>query len=225
MRLPSILPSGLLLLLSATACAQPTHAPTETGDPSPSAVQDQAALVARGARLVGIGGCGDCHTPMEFDPAIGMPVPDRSRLLSGHPEGAAAPASSVAVGDQGAIGATFTSFRLPFGVVYAANLTPDDETGIGRWSEDEFLRAMRSGQHRGDAAARPILPPMPWMNLAGQSDDDLRAIFAYLQSVPALHNEVPAPEVPAEAMADIRRSYEKALAQMAAAHGPSAAAR
>ena len=70
-------------------------------------------------------------------------------------------------------GATFTSFKLPFGVVYSANLTPDPETGLGRWSEADFIAAMRSGHHQGKG--RAILPPMPWQNLSQQPESSLQA--------------------------------------------------
>ena len=77
----------------------------------------------------------------------------------------------------------------PWGVSFSANLTPDEETGIGDWTEEEFIGAVRTGTHRG--IGRPILPPMPWFNLAMATDEDLQAIFAYLQSIPAVANQVP----------------------------------
>jgi hypothetical protein len=192
--------STALVLLAAAGC----HA----GSPA----QGEAARVARGQMLVSIGGCNDCHTPMKFDPELGMPVHDTTRLLSGHPQGGPEPASALSGHDNGVIGPTFTSFRLPFGVVYAANLTPDADTGLGAWTEDMFLRALRTGRHMG-GSGRPILPPMPWTNLAHQSDDDLRAIFAYLHSVPAIRNDVPAPKVPDGALTAIAGAYEKAKAR------------
>jgi hypothetical protein len=164
--------------------------------------------VARGAQLVSLGGCGDCHTPMRFEPALGMPVPNRERLLSGHPIGAPDPSSAPGQGDQGVIGATFTSFRLPFGVVYSANLTPDKQTGLGNWTLTQFVQTMRTGHHQG--TGRAILPPMPWQNLSVAPDEDLSAIFAYLQSIPAISNKVPAPNVPAPVIDSIAKSYEAA---------------
>ena len=103
--------------------------------------------------------------------------------------------STLSGHDMAVIGPTFTSFKLPFGIVHPANLTPDRDTGLGGWTEAMFLRAVRTGRHMG-GNGRPILPPMPWMNLAQQSDDDLRAVFAYLRSIPAIRNDVPAPQVP-----------------------------
>ena len=85
----------------------------------------------------------------------------------------------------------------PWGVSFAANLTPDEDTGTGDWTAQEFIDAMRTGTHRG--IGRPILPPMPWANLATAPDEDLEAIFAYLQSIPPISNEVPdAIDPPAE---------------------------
>jgi mono/diheme cytochrome c family protein len=171
---------------------------------------DRAQRVERGKVLVGIGGCTDCHTPVRLDPSIGLPVPQMDRFLSGHPQGAPAPKSQLAAGDNAVIGPTFTSFRLPFGVVYTANLTPDPDTGLGMWTEDMFLRAMRTGRHMG-GQGRPIIPPMPWTNLNTLSDDDLRAVFAYLRSIPAVRNDVPPPEVPEPALIAIARGYDKML--------------
>jgi hypothetical protein len=168
----------------------------------------QVELVRQGETLVKLGGCGDCHTPVRFDEKRGGPVPIAGRMLSGHPAGAADPSGDPGRGDQAVIGATFTSFRLPFGVVYSANLTPDAETGIGKWSEAEFIATMRTGHRQG--TGRPLLPPMPWQNLSQQPEQNLRAVFAYLQSVPAVSNRVPAPSVPAAVVASIDKSYAAA---------------
>jgi hypothetical protein len=200
---------GMMALALGGACG--THRA-----PAPHAAT-QAELVARGRQLVSIGGCNDCHTPMKFDPEVGMPVPDMARMLSGHPEGAPDPASAIGGHDLAVIGPTFTAFRLPFGVVYTANLTPDAATGLGAWTEDMFVRAVRTGRHMG-GSGRPILPPMPWPTLAQQSDADLAAIFAYLHSIPAIRNDVPAPKVPDQVMDGIAASYGKLMAKARAAH-------
>ena len=199
--------AAALLVLGAAARA--ADAPKKAQDPK---------LVKRGAYLVRLGGCADCHTPAKFDPDLGMPVPDQTLAFAGHPEGAPDPASSLAGHDMAAIGPTFTSFRLPFGVVYTANLTPDAATGLGAWTKEMFVTAVRTGRHMG-GHGRPILPPMPWPTLAQQSDADLEAIFAYLHSIPAIRNDVPAPKVPDQAMDGLAAAYEK----MSAAHGAPAA--
>ncbi len=122
---------------------------------------DQAAKVKRGAYLTAIAGCTDCHTPGFFYNAT-----DSTRLLSGSE-----------LGWQG-----------PWGVTYARNLTPDNETGIGAWSEAEIVTAIRTGR-RPDGST--ILPPMPWVDFAYLTDDDAYAIAAYLKSIPPVVHKVP----------------------------------
>jgi mono/diheme cytochrome c family protein len=163
--------------------------------------------ILRGKQLVDMGGCADCHTPKAFDPKLGMPVPDNTRYLSGHPEGAPDPQAQPGQTDMAVIGPTFTSFKTGFGVVYARNLTPDKDTGLGAWTQAQFIQTMRTGHRQG--TGRVLLPPMPWMNLTHSSDEDLAAIFAYLHSLPAVHNAVPDPKVPAPAISAIEESYKK----------------
>ena len=79
----------------------------------------------------------------------------------------------------------------PWGASFAANLTPDNETGIGTWQPEMFINAMRSGKHLG--AGRPILPPMPWQSIGQLSDEDLKAIFTYLKTLTPVKNKVPQP--------------------------------
>jgi hypothetical protein len=179
--------------------------------PADNPAANPTAVIARGEQLVRMGGCGDCHTPLKFDPKIGMPVPDRSRMLSGHPEGAPDPDGAPGKADVGVIGATMTSFKTGFGTVYARNLTPDRETGLGAWTKEDFIQTMRTGHRKG--GTRVILPPMPWQNLASATDDDLVAIYSYLQSLPAIKNGVPEAKVPPEAMHAIEQGYANAAKQ------------
>src|ERR1700682_2121562 len=79
------------------------------------------------------------------------------------------------------------AFRLPFGTIYSANLTPDGDTGIGAWSDEDFLRAVRSGVGRG---GRHLYPAFPYASYAEMARDDVLAIKAYLFSLPAVHSEV-----------------------------------
>ena len=79
----------------------------------------------------------------------------------------------------------------------AANLTPDQNSGLGIWTEEMFIKALRTGRHMG--ASREILPPMPWSNYSKMTDDDLKAVYAYLRSIPAVHNRVPEPIPPTTA--------------------------
>ena len=163
---------------------------------SPGGEAGLSPRAKRGAYLVQLGGCNDCHTPWKLDPQLKVPAPDMSRMLSGHPADAPDPAGHHSGQDMGVIGPTFTSFSMPFGVVYSPNLTPDHDTGLGTWTEKMFFTAMRKGRHLGAPSARPIFPPMPWPNLRHLSDEDLRAIFVYLRSIPAIRNPVPDSKVP-----------------------------
>jgi hypothetical protein len=144
--------------------------------------------------LVNVMGCNDCHTPWKMG-AQG-PQPDMSRMLSGHPEVLVMPpAPDLGKGPWSWAGAgTMTAFAGPWGVSFAANLTPDKETGLGSWGEEMFTQALRSGRHQG--RGRPILPPMPWPNLAATTNEDLHAIFTYLRTLPAIRNQVPQPVDP-----------------------------
>lgn len=156
--------------------------------------------VERGKYLVTAMGCNDCHTPWKL--GANGPEPDMSRMLSGDPESMGQIAAPT--GDLGPWGIhgtlTMTAWSGPWGVSYAANLTPDQETGIGAWDANVFIQAMRTGKHMG--AGRPILPPMPWNWYGKLSDADLESIFAYLQSIPPIKNKVPEPLPPPAAPAE-----------------------
>ena len=163
------------------------------GDAGPGT---KAGQIARGKYLVDIMGCHDCHTPMKMGPK--GPEWDMTRALSGHPEELVMPpAPTLPPGPWvAAIGATFTAFASPAGTVFTRNLTPDKETGLGDWTVEEFIATMKTGRERGKG--RPVLPPMPVQNLKAMSDSDIRALFAYLQSIPAIKNRTPQPIEPAE---------------------------
>jgi len=150
----------------------------------------ESTAVARGKYLVTITGCHDCHTPLKMGPK--GPEPDMSRMLTGHPEGLVLPAPPKLAPDapwNWAGAATATAFAGPWGISYAINLTPDQNTGIGIWTEEMFVQAMRTGRHMGQS--RPILPPMPWHGIGQMTDQDLDAMFAYLRSLPPVKNRVP----------------------------------
>jgi hypothetical protein len=158
--------------------------------------------VARGEYLMKIAGCNDCHTPLKMGPH--GPEPDMSRMFSGHPESMVLPPPPALPPDQPwniAITGTLTAFAGPFGISYARNITPDEETGLGLWTEEQFVRALRTGRHQGVPDGRMILPPMPWPYIGQATDEDLHAIWSYLRTVPAIRNNapqsVPAPPPPA----------------------------
>ena len=151
--------------------------------------------LARGKYLVTVAGCNDCHTPWKMG-AKG-PEPDMSRMLSGHPQDMAMPPPPKL--PEGpwvvTVGATNTAWSGPWGVSFTANLTPDPETGLGKWTQRNFTETIRTGRHMG--RGRPILPPMPIPMYTNFTDGDLEAIFTYLQTIPAVSNRVPEPLPPA----------------------------
>ncbi len=120
--------------------------------------------VERGQYLATISGCKDCHTPGGM-----LGQPDVKRWLGGSDVGFGDPASGVWIG---------------------GNLTPDKETGLGKWTTDQIVAALTKGV-RPDG--RKLSEIMPWPALSHLSPDDARAIAAYLQSLPPVHNAVPGP--------------------------------
>jgi len=155
------------------------------------------AQVERGRYLVNTTGCHDCHTP--FKMGANGPEPDLSRMLSGHPAALQMPPAPVL--PQGpwlaVVAATNTAWSGPWGVSFTANLTPDAETGLGKWTAKDFKETMRTGRHLG--RGRAILPPMPIPAYSQMNDRDLEAIFTYLRTVPAVNNKVPEPWAPVAA--------------------------
>jgi len=149
-------------------------------------------MIKRGAYLVNFGGCNECHSPKVYT-EMG-PVADTTKLLSGHRYGLNIPkvdTFAIGPGKWYLSNSDLTAWVGPWGVSFAANLTPDAATGIGAWTEEIFIKAMRNGLHLG--AGRPILPPMPFIGLAGLKDEDLKSVFAYLQSIKPVSNKVPEP--------------------------------
>jgi mono/diheme cytochrome c family protein len=187
--LSSLLVASCTDSLSASQEAVRKAAPaTTSANPAAGVVAADKSLVERGKFLVHIGGCNDCHTP--FKMGANGPEPDMSRMLSGHPEKMILPPPPKAQGPWiMSVAATNTAWAGPWGISYTANLTPDELTGLGIWSEQQFIKTLRTGRHWG--VARPILPPMPWQALAQLPDRDLRAIYAYLRTVKPIKNQVP----------------------------------
>jgi len=186
---------GAPILALVAGCSQPASAPAPAAAPPAPAAAPAVSQVERGHMLIIGGGCHDCHTPKKMGP--NGPEADMSRMLSGHPESAGVPKPmKPQAGSPWAIHINehLTAWNGAWGVSFAANLTPDMNTGLGIWTEDMFVSALKQGKHMGKS--RPILPPMPW-NWYGQlPEDDLKAMFAYLKSIPAVANRVPIPLTP-----------------------------
>lgn len=158
-----------------------------------------AEKVARGKYLVTIGACHDCHTPWIDGP--NGPELDMSRMLSGHPadRAIASPPAMIEMPWVVQVNDTNTAWAGPWGVSFTANLTPDRETGLGKWTFRNFKDTIRSGRHLG--RGREILPPMPYIMYRQMTDEDLEAVFTFLQSIPPIENRVPDPLPPMVAQA------------------------
>jgi hypothetical protein len=145
--------------------------------PKPQAMA--TTQVARGAQLVTLGGCHDCHTPK-----LPNGAPDMSRALSGHPENAPLPPNVI-----GGVSTNMmlTAWRGPWGVTLTRNLTPDKETGIGDWTLADFKKAIRTGVNK---KGEILMPPMPIANLQNLPDQDLDTIYAYLRTLTPIKNAV-----------------------------------
>jgi hypothetical protein len=169
--------------------------------------------VERGKYLVTLGACNDCHTPKMPGPG-GAPEPDAKHLLSGHPQNAPHPAWTPEDAKRNVLitaNGTGTAFAGPWGVSFASNLTPDKETGIGEWSEATFIQIARTGKHHGQPNGRDVLPPMPWFTMKDLTDADLKAMWAYLRSIPPVKNQVPFP-IPPMASANAVSKIEEPIA-------------
>ena len=193
----SLMPSRLALL--AVAANLLGFGLTVANSAEAAEAKANKAQVERGRYLVNTSGCHDCHTPLKM--GANGPEPDLSRALSGHPAGLQMPpAPTLPQGPWLAVvAATNTAWSGPWGVSFTANLTPDAETGLGKWTAKDFKDTIRTGRHLG--RGRAILPPMPIPAYSQMTDRDLEAIYAYLRTVPVVSNKVPEPWAPAAPVA------------------------
>lgn len=180
------LASASLVIAACTPAPAPPPTPAKTPEVNP---------VERGKYIVSFAGCNDCHTPVKMGP--NGPEPDMARMLSGHPEAVKVTKPFQPQGDYIAgVNATGTAWSGPWGVSYTMNLTPDQNTGLGIWTEDMFIKAIRTGKHMGTETSRDILPPMPWSVYKNMTDEDLKAVWAYLRTIPPVTNHIPDPVPP-----------------------------
>ncbi len=198
MKRPFIL-VALVFAVIATACRpEPKETASEEevyGTPTPPPAPSEAELIQRGKYLVTVAGCNDCHSPKIMTER--GPEPDPNRLLSGHNMNEPLPPMDANAGNNGWVlfNMNLTAFVGPWGVSYAANLTPDD-TGIGAWTFENFKTAIQKGKYKGMEGSRDLLPPMPWQMYRNMTEEDLKAVFTYLMSMPKVNNLVPAPKPP-----------------------------
>jgi mono/diheme cytochrome c family protein len=187
---------GLITTLVLAGCANNAPPAESKTAASPAPAASAQSPVERGKYLVTVGGCNDCHTPKKFGP--NGPEPDMDKQLSGNPASekvAAVPKGLIAPDKWGTVANNHLgAWAGPWGVSFAMNLTPDKATGLGSWTQEMFIGALRTGKHQG--TGRPILPPMPWNWYRNMTDDDLKAVFAYLQSLPPINNPIPDPLPP-----------------------------
>lgn len=155
--------------------------------------------VAWGKHIVTIAGCNDCHTPKKMGPA--GPEDNMDLALSGCPS--QMPPINVnrkEIESKGLAVDNFSQWVGPWGISYTANITSDSTTGIGNWTEDQFILCLRKGKYGGAPEGRNLLPPMPWQGIGQMTDDELKAVYAYLESTKPIHNIVPQPQPPVLAM-------------------------
>ena len=144
----------------------PAYPAANEGDPVESTTLSQ---VEHGRYLVtAVGGCADCHSSGKD--------PNDPMWLAGYTEGT--PGQPFQVG--------------PFNV-YPANLTPDPDTGLGNWTTQDIVTALKTGKN---PEGEYLCPPMPWPVYRNMTDDDRSDIAAYLRSLKPVHNEVPVSEGP-----------------------------
>jgi len=148
-----------------------------------------------GQHLVTIGGCNDCHTPKKMTPM--GPADDSTLFLSGHPEKMPAPnVDRKDVESKGLIVTqTFTSWVGPWGISYSANLTPD-ETGLGNWTEEQFIYAIKNSVSKGLPGSRSLVPPMSVITVKLMEVEELKAIFAFLKTIKPVKNSSVQPTPP-----------------------------
>ncbi|BFG71129.1 hypothetical protein KACHI17_20100 [Sediminibacterium sp. KACHI17] len=191
----------LSVMATVAACSEAGSADKETKKEDISTIRkkEKDELIARGKYLVTVSGCNDCHSPKIMTPM--GPIPDTTRLMSGYPSEKGIPTLSEALAkDQNWVKMSpdVTAFAGPWGMTFGANLTPDEATGIGNWTEEVFVKTIRTGKHLGQEGGRPVMPPMPWYVIAKMTDEDLSSMYQYLMSLPAISNRVPAPIPPNE---------------------------
>jgi hypothetical protein len=180
------------ITITSSSCTNTEKA--EKNDHDSIAVKPED-VVKRGEYLVGIMGCNDCHSPKRMGEKGPEIIPEL--LLSGYPADRPIVKFDSKLIKEGfaMLYPDLTGAAGPWGVSFAANLTPD-ESGIGNWTEEQFKKALKEGKYKGMDGGRMLLPPMPWVNYINLADEDLHAMFMYLKSLKPVKNIVPQPIIP-----------------------------
>lgn len=181
----------LIFIALFTACNNTSDMPKDTA----KAIPLKEDLIKRGEYLVQITGCNDCHSPKRMGANGPEIIPEL--MLSGYSSKTPLPKADKTFLTAGfaAFAPDLTAATGPWGISFAGNIT-SDATGIGNWTEEQFKKALTQGKFKGQDGGRMLLPPMPWINYTKMSDEDLKAIFTYLQSVKGVNNVVPLPVPP-----------------------------
>lgn len=170
-----------VMLGAAGLIAQSSSPGRQTKPAGRTSAAPTAKMIEHGRYLSIIGACNDCHSP-KLDP---QQHPDPKRILSGRPQTTMPPSAST---KEIHASLDLTAWAGPWGNSYGANLTPDAETGLGkRYTEASFIKTLRTGKK---PEGEDLLPPMPWELYKNFTDDDLRALYAYLRTLPPINNNV-----------------------------------
>lgn len=185
------------LYYCCTTAADNTNATKDSASANANMYAGYSSQAEWGKHIATISGCGDCHTPKKMTPQ--GPVDDSNFLYEGSTAKMPAPVLNAAQISKG-VAATYdnTSWIGPWGNSYSANIT-SDSTGIGGWTEEQFITCIRKGLYKGIAGSRPIMPPMPVLTYRNMTDDELKALFAFLKTVKPVNNVVAEYKPPAGA--------------------------
>jgi len=185
-----------LFLITVTGCSSTKSSFEPQKESTTSAYVERYRLyrIERGKQLVNLGGCDKCHTP-KIKTLFGTES-DPERFLSGYPQGEPLPGLPDSEPGTGEWENTFyttdgTVWVGRWGVSFAANITPDPETGLGAWTEEQFIEIFRGTDHIGGGST--VRSPMPMQAYSQLSNEELRSIYLYLQVIKPIKNKVPDP--------------------------------
>lgn len=181
---------------SSGDAAVPPSQPSPRGGRGNAPWPRRKGLFATGAALF-IGGIGLIAGLLGWRSAIApvslsAPVYSEATIERGRVLAALGDCAVCHTAPGGAPNAGGRAMETPFGTLYTTNLTPDADTGLGRWSFSAFQRAMREGISRD---GHHLYPAFPYTAFAKTSDDDLQALYAYFMSLPAVRAETPKAEL------------------------------